>query len=67
MQMRFVGDSTTDGFLLAAPSLRRDGAIVGVSLAGARAKGLRIALDVDGQTGGPISGWSSNISLDKRW
>jgi autotransporter-associated beta strand protein len=67
MQMRFAGDSTTDGFLLAAPSLRRDGAIVGVSLAGARAKGLRIALDVDGQTGGPISGWSSNISLDKRW
>jgi outer membrane autotransporter protein len=67
MRLRFTGDMTTDGFLLAAPSARRDGANVGVSIAGARAKGLRIGLDVDGQIGGPIAGWSSNISVDKRW
>jgi autotransporter-associated beta strand protein len=67
MRLRFTGDMTTDGFLLAAPSLRRNGANVGVSIVGARAKGLRLGLDIDGQIGGPIAGWSSNISVDKRW
>jgi hypothetical protein len=65
--MRFIGDSWTDGFDLAAPHQLRDSALAGAAVAGGLTRSLRVFATIDGEMTGAFTSWSGNIGLVKSW
>ena len=66
MRMRFAGDSTSDGFNVAAPDQLRNSAVIGFSIAG-NARRLRLFANVDAEISGPATGWSGSVGLNRSW
>jgi DNA-directed RNA polymerase specialized sigma24 family protein len=66
IRMRFVGDSVTDGFSVAAPDQLRNSAVLGFSIAGNTGR-LRLFANIDTEISGPTTGWSGSIGLNRSW
>jgi autotransporter-associated beta strand protein len=67
VHMRFAGDTWTDGFNLSAPDQLRNSAVVGVGIAGNRAKRLRFFANVDAEISGPLTNVTANVGVNKSW
>jgi outer membrane autotransporter protein len=67
LHLRFVGDTVTNGFDLAAPNQLHDSGVMGFSLLGKPGKGFRFFAGIDAEVSGPATSWSSNIGVNRSW
>jgi autotransporter-associated beta strand protein len=67
LHLRFVGDTVTNGFDLAAPNQLRDSGVLGFSLLGKPGRGFRFFAGIDAEVSGPATSWSSNIGVNRSW
>jgi outer membrane autotransporter protein len=67
LRMRFVGDSWTDGFDLAAPRQLGNSTLAGATVAGGLTRSLRVFAAVDSEMTRVFTSWSGNVGLVKSW